>query len=154
NRGRRRVATVPRRPDADRRPAPRMTRLAAVALVLVVAAPVGADDPVPLGTCGPVTRRYTPIELPAGRLRQLGGTPAERVGMVAFGRDAAPRPIPFQIDERRGRKLALPDGPEPTADDKPGVLDADDLVVFMACDAGVQRSPAAVDAALAAYGPT
>src|SRR5439155_535746 len=54
--------------------------------------------------------------------------------------------------ERRGRKLALPGGPEPTADDKPGVLDADDLLVFMACDAGEQASPAALARALAEAG--
>src|SRR5204862_528748 len=58
----------------------------------------------------------------------------------------------FQPDERRGRKLALPGGPEPTADDKPGVLDADDLLVFMACDAGEQASPAALARALAEAG--
>lgn len=125
-----------------------MTRGAGLVLVLAIAAPVTADEPVPLGGCGPVERRFSPVEVPAGRLGRLGGIPVDQVGVVAFGTDTVPRPIAFQIDERRGRKLALPDGPEPTADDKPGVLDAEDLIVFMACDAGARRAPAEVDAAL------
>src|SRR5439155_299160 len=74
-------------------------------------------------------------------------TPAARLGLLAF-RHGQPLPVPFQVDERRGRKLALPGGPEPTADDKPGVLDADDLLVFMACDAGEQASAAQLARAL------
>lgn len=120
---------------------------AALALVLALAARAFAGDPVPLGPCGPVARRYEPIELRAGELGHLGGTPIARLGLVAFAGDTA-RPIPFQVDERRGRRLALPDGPEPSVDDKPGVLDADDLLVFMACDAGVQRSADELEAAL------
>src|SRR5207247_9168372 len=82
---------------------------------------------------------------------RLGGPPLARLGLRAFRKGEA-APIPFQLDERRGRKLALPGGPEPTADDKPGVLDADDLLVFMACDAGEQASPAELARALAEAG--
>lgn len=103
-------------------------------------APASATDPVALGRCAPVARPFDAIELAAGDLQRLGGTPIARLGVVAF-RDGRGAPIPFQVDERRGRKLALPGGPEPTADDRPEVLDADDLVVFMACDAGEQASP-------------
>ena len=126
---------------------------AAVLLLLTTGFAAGAGDAVSLGPCGPVGRLYSSVEVPAGRLRRLGGTPLVRVGLVVFDAGPAARPIPFQIDERRGRKLALPDGPEPTADDQPGMLDADDLIVFMACDAGRQRSPAEVDRAVAAFGP-
>ena len=108
---------------------------------------------VRLGTCGPVARAYDPVEVPVARLQRLGRTAIARVGMVSFRRGEA-APIPFQVDERRGRKLALLDGPEPTTDDKPDVLDADDLVVFMACDAGEQATPEAVAGVAAAAGGT
>src|SRR5207247_321940 len=93
---------------------------------------VAADAPVPLGPCGPITRTHDALEVLGAQLHHLGGTPLARLGLLAF-RAGRPVPIPFQVDERRGRKLALPGGPEPTADDKPGVLDADDLLVFAAC---------------------
>src|SRR5437870_9778740 len=112
---------------------------------------VAADAPVPLGPCGPITRTHDALEVPGAQLHHLGGTPLARLGLLAF-RAGRPVPIPFQVDERRGRKLALPGGPEPTADDKPGVLDADDLLVFMACDAGEQASPAELARALAEAG--
>jgi hypothetical protein len=112
--------------------------------IVLLAGLAGAEPPVPLGTCGPVARSYDPIELPAERLGGLRGTPIVRVGLLAF-RDGRLAPIPFQVDERRGRKLALPDGPEPTEDDRPGLLDDADLIVFMACDAGEQAKPAIVE---------
>src|SRR5213078_4488975 len=92
-------------------------------------------------------RRADPHGGAARLMRRAGAL----VGLLAFRKGEA-APIPFQLDERRGRKLALPGGPEPTADDKPGVLDADDLLVFMACDAGEQASPAALARALAEAG--
>src|SRR5262249_39424581 len=49
-------------------------------------------------------------------------------------------PIPFQVDERVGSRVAMSGGPEPEPDDQPGVLDADDALLFMACDAG-ERAP-------------
>jgi hypothetical protein len=85
------------------------------------------------------------VELPAARLDRLGNPSLAHLGMLAV-RDGKLAPMPFQVDERRGRKLALPEGPEPTDDDRPGVLDADDLLVFMACDTGTQASPAALAA--------
>ena len=117
--------------------------LAAFGLLLVCGTRTDAASPVPLGSCGPVDRPYATVELPAGRLDRVGNPPLGHLGLTAI-RDGRLAPIPFQIDERRGRKIALPDGPEPTDDDKPGVLDADDLVVFMACDVGPQAPPAAL----------
>ncbi|HJQ85551.1 MAG TPA: hypothetical protein VKA21_15795, partial [Candidatus Binatia bacterium] len=98
-----------------------------------------------------IARRHEAVELPGAQLRRLGGTPLGQLGLIAF-RDRGTVPIPFQVDEKRGRKLALDGGPEPTADDKPGVLDAEDLVVFMACDAGERRESPAVEAAVSAAG--
>jgi hypothetical protein len=122
-------------------------RAGAVAALALLGAATTAAGPVPLGPCGPIARPHDVVEVPVPALHRLGGIPAARLGLVAF-RGGRATPIPFQLDERRGRKLALPEGPEPTLDDKPGLLDADDLLVFMACDAGERAAPEAVTAAL------
>lgn len=97
--------------------------------------------PAALGPCGPIARRHEAIEMSAIRLRRLGGTALERIGLVAY-REGVAQPIPFQIDERvpGSGGLTMPGGREPSPDDRPGVLDPDDLLVFMACDAG-ERAP-------------
>ena len=93
-----------------------------------------------MGPCGPIARRHEAIELPGIRLRRLGATRLDRLGMVVY-RNGVARPIPFQIDARvPGKGIAMAGGPEPLRDDHPGVLDRDDLLVFMACDAG-ERAP-------------
>src|SRR6185436_18375185 len=56
-------------------------------------------------------------------------------------RDGKLVPIPFQIDERQGRQIAMTDGTEPSADAKPGILDQDDVLVFLPCDAGTRATP-------------
>ena len=121
-------------------------------LTLTAPPMLAAEPPDRLGACGPVTRRYDAIEVRGADLGVLRGKPIARLGVVAF-RDGHPVPVPFQVDERRGRKIALDGGPEPTDDDKPGILDVDDLFVFMACDAGTQASPADVEAAIRDAGP-
>ena len=133
------------------RPGHRMHHAAALVLLVALSEIAGAEALRPLGPCGPIDRTFEAIEIPGSQLRRLGGTPLGRLGVVASRRGRL-APIPFQVDERRGRKLALPGGAEPTTDDKPGVLDADDLVVFMACDAGEQRSVAQLEEALGAAG--
>ena len=130
-----------------------MSPYAATIAALGIARALATTAPAPasLGSCGPVDRRYDALEMAAMQVHGLGGTPIARLGLVAF-RDGRLVPIPFQVDERRGRKIALPEGAEPTADDKPGVLDAEDLLVFMACDAGERRTPAQLAAALGGAG--
>src|SRR5262245_48496272 len=125
---------------------------AALLLCLALSTAPAVAGLVPLGPCGPVDRRFDPLEV-RGRELRLGGPPIARLGIIAF-RDGVAVPIPFQIDERRGRKLALAGGPKPTDDDKPGVFDADDLAVFMACDAGTAASPAVLSKALEGTGAT
>lgn len=110
----------------------------AVVLAVLAGAASAAAPPVPLGPCGPIARRTEHIELRGMSLRRLGGTPLARIGVVAW-RDGTAEPIPFQVDERVGRRIAM-GGPEPSTDDRPGVLDPDDVLVFMACDAG-ERAP-------------
>ena len=126
-------------------------RALTIGLVLALAAAAPAAEPIPLGPCGPIDRPYDSVELTGSQLHRLGNVPIARLGLLAFhGSHAAP--IPFQVDERTGGKLALPDGPEPTRDDPSGVLDSDDLLVFMACDAGERGSAAALDETLGATG--
>ena len=126
--------------DADRR-ALRLSaavRAPAAILAATLAAATLASAAEPLGPCGPIDRVHEAVELPVAQLQRLGKTPLERLGVIAFrgGRAAA---IPFQVDERRGRKVAMADGSEPLADDRPGALDLDDVLVFMVCDAGERR---------------
>jgi hypothetical protein len=53
------------------------------------------------------------------------------------------QPIPFQVDERDAEgEIVLPNGPEARVDESPGVLDENDLIVFVAGDAG-ERFPGA-----------
>jgi hypothetical protein len=114
----------------------------------VLIAAVGAsaiETPSGLATCGPVGRRHEHVEVRASDLRKLARTPIPRVGLLAM-RDGSLVPIPFQIDERQGRQIAMEHGKEPSFDAKPGVLDPDDLLVFMPCDAGPQTTPARVAA--------
>jgi len=111
-------------------------------VVLVAASRLAAADLAALGGCRPVDRPYDAVEVPGAALR-LKRSAISRLGVLAF-RGGTPAPVPFQVDERRGRKLALADGPEPTADDQPGTIDADDLVVVLPCDLGEAASPDAV----------
>lgn len=116
---------------------------AAVALACALWATGAAAEPTlsPIGPCGPIVRRHEAIELSAVRLRRLGGTPIEHLGVVVY-RAGVAHSIPFQVDERvhGSGGLAMAGGKEPTTDDRPGILDPDDLLVFMACDAG-ERAP-------------
>jgi hypothetical protein len=131
-----------------------VSRAATVVFVALLAAPhsAAAEEPVPLDACGPVTRKNQAVELPIAQLRKLGGTKLEKLGVLAF-HDGHPAAIPFQVEEKRGRKTAMPGGAEPTDDDRPGVLDPDDLLVFMACDAGERRDTTALSAAFAPHEP-
>jgi hypothetical protein len=116
-------------------------RAAALACALWAANAAAGTTLSPLGPCGPVARRHEAIELTATRLRRLSGTPIDHLGLVAYDKGVA-RPIPYQVDERvpGSGGLAMAGGKEPTTDDRPGVLDPDDLLVFMACDVG-ERAP-------------
>src|SRR3989442_787155 len=121
-----------------------MGRVCALAFLVALSVQAAAEPPAALGPCGPVDRPYDPVEVPAARLRDLKGTAVGRLGLLAF-RAGRARPIPFQVDQRSGRKLALPEGAEPTRVEHPGVLGPDDLVVFMACDAGERAGAADVE---------
>jgi len=120
-----------------------MGRACVLALLVVLSSRVGAEGLDALGPCGPVDRPYDPVEVAASTLSGLKGTPIAQLALLAFHGDHS-HPIPFPVDQRTGRKLALPEGREPTRAAHPGVIGPDDLVVFMACDAGERAAPAEV----------
>jgi len=126
-----------------------MRAVHALVFVVALALRAAAEPLAALGPCGPVDRPYDPVELPAAKLRALKGTPVGHLGLIA-SRGGRVRPIPFQVDQRSGRKLALPEGSEPTRAERPGIIGPDDLVVFMACDAGERLAPADVEKGAAA----
>src|SRR4029079_16004553 len=97
--------------------------------------------------CGPVDRRHDHVEVIGTALRGLGKTPVARFGVVAF-RDGELAPIPFEIDERRGRKVMVTGPKIDETDHRPGQFDYDDAVIFMPCDAGERPAPAVRDAYL------
>ncbi|MGH7894904.1 MAG: hypothetical protein ACREQL_09555 [Candidatus Binatia bacterium] len=127
-------------------------RVAAALLLAGTAVRVDAiDTPPPLGPCGPITRRHEHVEVQALQLRKLGRPPIDHVGVIAL-RDGKPLPIPFQIDERQGRQIAMADGAEPSGDSWPGVLDFDDVLVFLPCDAGARATAAELTTAVPGLG--
>jgi len=69
----------------------------------------------------------------------LRGRPEQTLALFAC--DARCAPIPWQLDERVDGRWALADGPEPNPEDPPGVLDDDDVVLWMAADAGRRALP-------------
>jgi hypothetical protein len=103
-------------------------------------AAIGPPSPSALGPCGPIGRRHDHVELRTTDLKKLARTPIPQVGVLAV-RNGVLVPIPFQIDERQGRQIAMADGAEPSADAKPGILDQDDVLVFLPCDAGAHATP-------------
>jgi hypothetical protein len=65
----------------------------------------------------------------------LAGRGEDEVELLACHDTCAP--IPWQLDERDASgELALNAGPEPNPDDPPGVIDANDELLWMAADAG------------------
>jgi hypothetical protein len=110
--------------------------LAAVFLALLSAASVDASP-----------RTWQPLILKGSRLGQLLGVREKRLEVLAM-HGGLFVPIPFQVDERLpDGRYALPDGPEPLADDSPGILDRDDEVVMMLADMGERaKQPATLPA--------
>jgi len=84
------------------------------------------------------------VKLPGSEIAMFDGVAIEHLGLLACT-TAECHPIPFQVDERDAAgRWVLDQGPMPTADLPPGVLDANDLLLFMAADAGVSAPPGAL----------
>ena len=72
-------------------------------------------------------RPEDPVEVPGSALPDLAGAPIADLALYAFD-GSAWSPIPFQIDER--------DGANTYVANEDGLLDANDVLVFMARDLG------------------
>jgi hypothetical protein len=83
-------------------------------------------------------------------LRMLRGARLDHLTLVACTH-AACQPIPFQIDQRDPTgNWVLDQGPEPNADQASGVLQDNDLLLFMAADAAERAGRAHLPPATAA----
>jgi len=80
------------------------------------------------------------VRISGSDLGCLEGRAEAAVEVVACGEACAP--IPWQLDERDADgELALADGPQPNRDEPPGVIDANDELLWMAADGGRQARP-------------
>lgn len=85
-------------------------------------------------------RYYEPVEVPGELLAPLLGTSLNKLAVYSF-RNGNFSPILFQIDELTPQgNFILTRGPEANANQANGVLDRQDLVVFMARDAS-EKAP-------------
>jgi hypothetical protein len=83
----------------------------------------------------PAARFAEVIRLEANGVPSLYGATTAQLGVFACRSKC--EPIPWQLDERDASgRLVLDQGPEPNTDDPPDVLDGNDLILFMASDAG------------------
>jgi len=116
-----------------------MLRRLALTSLLIATTARAAPEIQPLGECGPIARRHDHVAIRGERLGRLGGTPLDHVAVLAM-RDGRSVPIPFQLDESRGRKPTLT-GPGARVDQRPGRIDFDDVVLFLPCHAGTRATP-------------
>jgi hypothetical protein len=97
-------------------------------LWVAVTAPAGSADPSP--------RFGDVVRITGDQIALLDGYPIDHLGLFSC-RAGACQPVPFQIDERDAEgRWVLDHGPEPQVDNPPGVLDGNDVLLFMASDTG------------------
>jgi hypothetical protein len=83
------------------------------------------------------------ITIKGAAMPQLVGRSESHLQVLAL-HDGHLTPIPFQVDEvLPDGRYALADGPEPLADDSPGILDRDDEIAMMLSDLGDRAPPQA-----------
>lgn len=99
-----------------------------------------------LALCCAITADASPLpfwrvaHLTGAALPCLDGRREDEVALFACSTSCAP--IPWQLDERDAQgDLALPAGPQPSHDDPPGLIDANDELLWMAADAGRAMRP-------------
>ncbi len=81
-------------------------------------------------------RTWEPLVLEGKQISELLRSETSKLEVLAV-HDGKLVPIPFQVDaRRRDGQYALPYGPEPTASDNPGILEANDEVAMMISDLG------------------
>lgn len=78
------------------------------------------------------------IVLEAKNIPSLHGKSANRIHVLA-ARGGALSAIPFQVDRRDRRdRWVIREGPWPTRDDRPGVFDPNDAIIFLRRDLGTR----------------
>lgn len=92
-------------------------------------------------TAGAQPPPWMVARLPGAELGCARGRAEDTLALI--GCSTTCEPVPWQLDERDADgRWALDSGPEPTADNPPGVLDDNDEVLWMAADAGRAATPA------------
>jgi hypothetical protein len=110
-----------------------------------------------MGGCAPAAAATAPrfaevVKLTGGDLSMFDATAIDRLALLTCSGTEC-HPIPFQVDERDAAgHWVLDQGPLPTADDPPGTLDGNDLLLFMAADAGDRAPPGALPVPPACHG--
>jgi hypothetical protein len=90
-------------------------------------------------------------EVVGANAKPLLGRATSSIRVYAF-HDGVPSIIPFQVDERDQRDHWADDaGPQPVRDDKPGVFDENDVVVFMNRDLGAKGDASKLPPGAAAW---
>lgn len=98
----------------------------AVALLFCVPGAAADEPPLPFWRVATVS---------GSLLGCLDGAPESGIEMLACHEACAP--IPWQLEERTAAgERALGQGPEPTVDESPGIIDEHDEIVWMAADGG------------------
>ena len=98
--------------------------------------------PAASGALRAQTSRFADVvRISAAELPAFHGYPVEQLGVMACSRRpgtaATCRAIPCQVDERDSEgRWVLEEGPQPSRDNPPDALDANDDLIFMASDAG------------------
>lgn len=94
----------------------------------------------PLAAQLPPSRAWEVVRIDANRVpATMSG--AANAQLAVFACRPVCAPIPWQLDERDAEgRFVLDQGAEPNVDDVPGELDGNDLILFMAQDAGDQAS--------------
>jgi hypothetical protein len=112
----------------------------AMLVALALAAACAACDASPV-LADSLESIWRAIVFKGSMLPALVGGPESHLEVLTL-HDGRLAPIPFQIDEvLPDGRYALPDGPEPLADDSPGILDRDDEIAMMLSDLGDRASP-------------
>jgi hypothetical protein len=95
------------------------------------------------GAAMAASRDWQPLVIKGAQMPALVGDLITRFEVLAT-HDGKLGPIPFQVDQLTADgKYALPDGPEPTLGDSPGILGKDDEIALMISDLGEPAGAAA-----------
>jgi len=94
-------------------------------------------------------RTVDPIEIDGSQLEAFLGKPFDQMRLLAH-RGGRFEPVPYQFDERTPERVyVLPEGPKGSGEGANGILDPQDILVFMVSDAGDKVDRAALGSEIA-----